>query len=225
MDIATDKLCLVLRDMIDKAPCVVDTDMQSRLVARFGHPEAFTREGLKDEFLIDNATGIRTRRTMEERIIWRFNPSGQLLDELKTLCGHSAPADTPVKAIVVGVEEQVKNSFLQSIKSTFGRIFSKRKTGRAAFSREAMAKLCAVSDKTIYNWETGKTSPEIDGYSEALRINGGAELFAWVEDYRRFKQQPQLSKILTHKNIAFLDGITEKDKELIQEYIRTHRAS
>lgn len=130
-----------------------------------------------------------------------------------------------VKAIVVGVDEQVKDSALQSIKALFGRFFAKSKTGRVAFSRAALAKLCEVSERTIYNWDTGATAPEIDGYSEALRIGGGTEMFAWIEDYRRFKQRPQLGKVLTRKNIAFLDGITDKDKELIQEYIRTHRVA
>ena len=98
-----DEETIILRDMIEKRPCRIDMERRNQLVARFGHPEAFTRDGLKDEYIIDYATGIRTRRTLDERIIWKFDPSDQLLSELKTLCGHQPQPSPVVNANIVSI--------------------------------------------------------------------------------------------------------------------------
>ena len=98
-----DDLSAILRNMIDHLPCRLSTPMRNRLVECFGHPEAFVRDGLKDEFVIDTATGIRTRRTLDERIIWKFDPSGQLLSELKTLCCHQQQPYPVVNANIISI--------------------------------------------------------------------------------------------------------------------------
>ena len=187
---------IILRDMIEKRPCRIDMERRDQLVARFGHPEAFTRDGLKDEYIIDYATGIRTRRTLEERIIWKFDPQGALLDERKTLCAYPTPEPEPVKAIVVGVDEQVKtsfwNSFLSELKTFTKTIVRKRNNygKRPDISLENAAKLTGLTVDQLRTVEKLDTDQQM-GYPGRTGDNlafAEKSLIMWAQTYRSAKQ-------------------------------------
>ena len=191
-----DEETIILRDMIEKRPCRIDMERRNQLVARFGHPEAFTRDGLKDEYIIDYATGIRTRRTLEECIIWKFDPQGALLDELKTLCTYPTPEPEPVKAIVVGVDELVKteirSSFAAWFKGLIPAFAHKRKVygKRPDISLERAAELAGITVDQLRTIEglpkrkqmgyPGRNGDNLDFLEASLQL--------WGQKYRSAKK-------------------------------------
>lgn len=135
----------------------------------------------------------------------RFPSEGTLLTEEAL---HQYFQTHTIKATVPGLKRPVGNRIPK---------------GRAFLSRPALAMLCEVDKRTIYNWDNKITAPEIDGYSQELRLKGGADLFLWVEDYRRFRQQPTLKEKFKPEKLVFLEGITEKDADFIRDYVVRHR--
>ena len=203
-----DEEAIILRDMIEKRPCRIDMERREQLVARFGHPEAFTRDGLKDEYIIDYATGIRTRRTLEERIIWKFDPQGALLDELKTLCAYPTPEPEPIKAQVASFTPEARTEILKLVHSP--KPGAPCKAARTGFPQRKVAEWFKVTEKEVSRWDNGKSTPP-PGYSLALRQSGNwDEMETVLKAYRDLKSlKPRdvySSKRLVHTdNAEFID--------------------
>ena len=93
-----------------------------------------------------------------------------------------------------------------------------RKGRQPAFTQKAVAVLCGKSEGTVAGWENGRIRPPL-GYETELRVNGGVEFFDWVREYCSHFGVADVFVQIQKGNVAYTDGLTEREKGLVEEYI------
>lgn len=77
----------MLADLLRHPGCEVSSETREAVLTVLPRPELFVKTRLTDAYRVDAATGLRTPRTLAERIVWRFLPTDDLL--------AAAPDSTP----------------------------------------------------------------------------------------------------------------------------------
>lgn len=72
-----------LADLMKHPGCEVSGATRAKVLSALPREDVFVRSRLLGEYVVDEATGIRTRRPEEERIVWRFVPTDDLSAEGK----------------------------------------------------------------------------------------------------------------------------------------------
>ena len=89
---------------------------------------------------------------------------------------------------------------------------------RPAFTQAAVAVLCGRSEGTVAGWESGRIRPPL-GYRAELRFGGGVEFFDWVREYGSHFGVADVVVQIKKGNVAYTEGLTEREKGLVEEYI------
>lgn len=87
-----------------------------------------------------------------------------------------------------------------------------------AFTQKAVAVLCGRSEGTVAGWESGRIRPPL-GYGPELRARGGVEFFDWVREYCSHFGVADVFVQIRKGNVAYTEGLTEREKGLVEEYI------
>jgi len=67
-----------LADLMKHPGCEVSGATRAKVLSVLSREDLFVRSRMLGEYVVDEATGIRTRRPEEERIVWRFVPTDDL---------------------------------------------------------------------------------------------------------------------------------------------------
>ena len=93
-----------------------------------------------------------------------------------------------------------------------------KKGRQPAFTQKAVAVLCGKSEGTVAGWENGRIRPPL-GYEAELRVRGGVEFFDWVREYSSHNGVADVFVQIKKGNVAYTEGLTEREKGLVEEYI------
>ena len=97
-----------------------------------------------------------------------------------------------------------------------------RKGRQPAFTQKAVAVLCGKSEGTVAGWENGRIKPPFD-YRAELRVKGGVEFFDWVREYNAHNGVADIFVQIQKGNVVYTEGLTEREKGLVEEHIRKLR--
>ena len=97
-----------------------------------------------------------------------------------------------------------------------------RKGRRPAFTQKAVAVLCGKDVNTVARWESGAIRPPLD-YTAELRMKGGVGFFDWVREYNAHNGVADIFIQIRKGNVAYTEGLTEREKGLVEEYIQALR--
>jgi len=86
-----------LDDLLKHPGCEVSSATRAKVLSILPREELFVRSRLLDEYIVDLATGLRTRRADLDRIVWMFVPTDDLLKGTAT--AQKEPKDTRRKRI------------------------------------------------------------------------------------------------------------------------------
>lgn len=121
---------------------------------------------------------------------------------------------------VASVEEGVVGEIVKGIVPHLGG--RPRKGRQPAFTQKAVAVLCGKSEGTVAGWENGRIKPPLD-YAVELRVKGGVDFFEWVREYNAHNGVADVFVQIQKGNVAYTEGLTEREKGLVEEYIRELR--
>ena len=82
--------------------------------------------------------------------------------------------------------------------------------------------LCGKSEGTVAGWENGRIKPPFD-YRAELRVKGGVEFFDWVREYNAHNGVADIFVQIQKGNVVYTEGLTEREKGLVEEHIRKLR--
>ena len=127
----------------------------------------------------------------------------------------------PYLAILVMVAWSARQNFKgrEKAETTGGR---PRKGRRPAFTQKAVAVLCGKDVNTVARWESGAIRPPLD-YTAELRMKGGVGFFDWVREYNAHNGVADIFIQIRKGNVAYTEGLTEREKGLVEEYIQALR--
>ena len=97
-----------------------------------------------------------------------------------------------------------------------------RKGRQPAFTQKAVAVLCGKDANTVARWESGAIKPPLD-YTSELRMKGGVGFFDWVREYNAHNGVADIFIQIQKGNVAYTEGLTEREKGLVEEYIQALR--
>ena len=97
-----------------------------------------------------------------------------------------------------------------------------RKGRQPAFTQKAVAVLCGKDVNTVARWESGAIKPPLD-YTAELRMKGGVGFFDWVREYNAHNGVADIFIQIQKGNVAYTEGLTEREKGLVEEYIQALR--
>ena len=121
---------------------------------------------------------------------------------------------------VASVEEGAVGEIVKGIVPHLGG--RPRKGRQPAFTQKAVAVLCGKDVNTVARWESGAIKPPL-GYRVELRVKGGVEFFDWVREYNAHNGIADIFVQIQKGNVAYTEGLTEREKGLVEEYIQELR--
>ena len=124
------------------------------------------------------------------------------------------------RVCVASVEEGAVGEIVKGIVPHLGG--RPRKGGRPAFTQKAVAVLCGKDVNTVARWESGAIKPPLD-YTSELRMKGGVGFFDWVREYNAHNGVADIFIQIQKGNVAYTEGLTEREKGLVEEYIQALR--
>ena len=87
-----------------------------------------------------------------------------------------------------------------------------------AFTQKAVATLCGKDVNTVARWESGAIRPPLD-YTADLRTKGGVGFFDWVREYNAHNGVADVFVQIQKGNVVYTEGLTEREKGLVEEYV------
>ena len=121
---------------------------------------------------------------------------------------------------VASVEEGAAGEIARGIVPYLG---GRPKKGRQpAFTQKAVAVLCGKDVNTVARWESGAIKPPLD-YTAELRVKGGIAFFDWVREYNAHNGVADIFVQIQKGNVVYTEGLTEREKGLVEEYIQELR--
>ena len=121
---------------------------------------------------------------------------------------------------VASVEECAVGEIAKGIVPYLG---GRPKRGRQpAFTQRAVAVLCGKDVNTVARWESGAIKPPLD-YTAELRVKGGIAFFDWVREYNAHNGVADIFVQIQKGNVVYTEGLTEREKGLVEEYIQELR--
>ena len=121
---------------------------------------------------------------------------------------------------VASVEEGAVGEIVKGIVPHLGG--RPRKGRQPAFTQKAVAVLCGKDVNTVARWESGAIKPPLD-YTAELRMKGGVGFFDWVREYNAHNGVADIFIQIRKGNVAYTEGLTEREKGLVEEYIQALR--